>query len=59
MVADSDDQEPLDIENKTNLRRIPALFSGEMQLPTGPGNEPPAQALLGGLEPDLPATVKK
>lgn len=59
VVADSDDQEPLDIENKTNLRRIPALFSGEMQLPTGPGNEPPAQALLGGLEPDLPATVKK
>ncbi len=59
VVADVEDQEALEIENNANLRRIPALFSGEMQLPTGPGDEPPAQALLGGLEPDLPATAKK
>lgn len=59
VVADVEDQEALELENSARLRRIPALFSGEMQLPTGPGDEPPAQALLGGLEPDLPATVKK
>ena len=59
VVADVEDQDGLELENNAGLRRIPALFSGEMQLPTGPGEEPPAQALLGGLEPDLPATIKR
>ena len=59
VVADSEDQDTIEIGNDSGLRRIPALFTGEMQLPTGPGEEPPAQALLGGLEPDLPSTIKK
>ena len=31
------------------------MFAGEQQLPTGPGENPPSQPSLGGLEPDLPS----
>lgn len=37
------------------LRRIPTLYPGERQLPTGPGEAPPSQPSIEGLEPDLPA----
>lgn len=52
VVADADDQDQLD---GPPLRRIPVLFPGERQLPTGPGEDPPAQPSLDGLEPDLPS----
>lgn len=39
------------------LRRIPTLYPGERQLPSGAGLAPPAQPSLDGLEPDLPAVV--
>lgn len=55
VVALSSEQEPDAIEGPP-LRRIPTLrHFGEIQLPTGPGEEPPSQPLLDGLEPDLPA----
>lgn len=38
------------------LRRIPVLRTvGERQLPTGPGEDPPSQPALDGIETDLPA----
>jgi hypothetical protein len=37
------------------LRRLPLLRQDELQLPTGPGEDPPAQPSFPGLEPDLPA----
>jgi len=37
------------------LRRIPVLRRGEAQLPTGPGEDPPSQPTLDGVELDLPA----
>lgn len=37
------------------LRRIPTLYPGERQLPSGAGEQPPSQPGLDGLEPDLPA----
>lgn len=52
ILADRGEQQQLDT---TPLRRIPVLQRGEMQLPTGPGEEPPSQPALDGLEPDLPA----
>ena len=52
VIADADDQVALE---GPPLRRIPVLFSGEQQLPSGPGEEPPSQPMLEGLEPDLPA----
>jgi DNA-binding transcriptional MocR family regulator len=54
VVADIEDQQPAALEH-TDLRRIPVLFPGERQLPSGPGAEPPSQPSLDGLEPDLPS----
>ena len=54
VVADASDQDLLTLEH-SELRRIPSLYSSERQLPTGPGEDPPTQTLIPGIEPDLPA----
>lgn len=54
IVADRDDQDEA-LLGHADLRRIPTLYPGEQQLPTGPGEEPPSQPPIPGLEPDLPA----
>ena len=51
VVADADDQDELE---GPDLKRIPVLFPGERQLPTGPGEDPPSQPALEGMETDLP-----
>lgn len=53
VIADYDDQDSTAIESAP-LRRIPVLYPGEQQLPAG-DYEPPAQAVLDGMETDLPA----
>ena len=54
IVADRDDQDEA-LLGHADLRRIPTLYPGELQLPTGPGEDPPSQPTIPGLEPDLPA----
>lgn len=54
VVADADDQDMMALEHG-DLRRIPTLYPGERQLPSGPGVEPPSQPSIPGMEPDLPA----
>jgi hypothetical protein len=54
IIADAFDQDEATL-SKVPLRRIPTLYQGEMQLPTGPGEEPPSQPSIPGMEPDLPA----
>lgn len=54
IVADYSDQDET-LLGHADLRRIPTLYPGEQQLPTGPGEEPPSQPPIPGLEPDLPA----
>lgn len=58
IVADKRDQDE-DPSPQIPLRRIPALYPMERQLPSGPGEDPPSQPALEGLEPDLPATRQK
>lgn len=53
VIAAKHDQAPYFIETPT-LRKIPALFAGEAQLPTGEQNEY-GQQVLPGFLPDLPA----
>ena len=53
VVADIADQDTATLEH-SDLRRIPTLYPGERQLPTGQGGEPPSQPLIPGMEPDLP-----
>ncbi|WP_286840599.1 helix-turn-helix domain-containing protein [Acidiphilium sp. 34-64-41] len=48
------DQKELGSTAMEPLEKIPAMFQGERQLPTGPGLDPPTQPPLVGLEPDLP-----
>ena len=54
VVADATDQDGATLSH-SDLRRIPMLYPGEMQLPTGPGEDPPSQPIFEGMEPDLPA----
>lgn len=58
VVADIEDQDAATLES-SGLRRIPTLYQGEMQLPTGPGEDPPSQPHLEGMEPDLPALTQE
>jgi hypothetical protein len=57
VVADFDDQAPDSLEH-SDLRRIPTLYPGEQQIPTGNGEEPPSQPIFEGLEPDLPSLTE-
>ncbi len=54
VIIDADEQDDADLSPK-KLRRIPTLYPGEYQLPTGPGEDPPSQPSIEGMEPDLPA----
>ena len=54
IIADADDQTEKTLESQAPLRRIPVLYPGERQVPHGPGEDPPSQAILEGMEPDLP-----
>jgi hypothetical protein len=57
VIADFDDQDEA-LLGHGDLRRIPTLYPGEQQLPTGPGEEPPSQPVIHGMEPDLPALTE-
>jgi hypothetical protein len=52
VIVSSEDQQDL---GTGPLRQAPKLAPGDMQLPVGPGMDPPAQQLLEGFEPDLPS----
>jgi hypothetical protein len=57
VVADFEDQASDTLEH-SDLRRIPTLYPGEQQIPTGQGEEPPSQTIFEGLEPDLPSLTE-
>lgn len=54
IIVSRDEQESKALENSEPLRQLPQF--GELQVPAGVGMEPPAQALLEGVDCDLPAT---
>lgn len=57
VVADFEDQDAA-LLGQGDLRRIPTLYPGERQLPTGPGEDPPSQPSIPGMEPDLPSLTE-
>lgn len=57
VVADADDQ-PEGSLTHDDLRQIPALYPGDQQMPSGPGEDPPSQPALDGMEPDLPTIFR-
>jgi hypothetical protein len=54
LLADDEQPDRDELGTQPPLQRIPELFPGERQLPTGPGEPPPSQPFLDGLEPDIP-----
>ena len=59
VIASSREQDyiPDEDEEVAPLRRIPTLYSGEIQIPQGRGIEPPVQAQLPGLENTPPVLL--
>lgn len=56
VLASCDEQDRIET---SELRRIPTLYPGERQLPTGPGEDPPSQPSIPSIEPDLPAIIER
>lgn len=54
VIADIDDQSEHTL-SRSQLRKIPVIYPNEKQLPSGPGEPPPSQPSIPGMEPDLPA----
>jgi DNA-binding GntR family transcriptional regulator len=53
IVADHEEQDEA-LLGHGELRRIPGLYIGDLQLPSGEGLDPPNQPNLEGMDPDLP-----
>ena len=51
----STNEQTQDTLEPVKLRRIPTLYPGEVQLPSGASDEPPSQPSIDGMEPDLPS----
>lgn len=55
VIIDSEEQDDQqELESQTPLRKLPKLYRGERQLPSGEGMPPPSEPALPGMEPDLP-----
>ena len=54
-VLASPDEQDAETLDGPPLRRVLILRAGERQLPTGPGEDPPSQPAIEGMEPDLPS----
>ncbi len=55
VVVSADEQPDRDhLGSQLPLERLPVVYAGEQQLPTGTGLVSPSQPSLEGLEPDLP-----
>lgn len=53
VIADIDDQDPSSLD-EAPLRKLPTLYPGELQMPDGPGENPPFQPALQGVDIDPP-----
>lgn len=56
VISEEEQPDRSSLSNQASLRRLPALYPDEMQLPSGDGLPPPSSPALPGMEPDLPAT---
>ena len=57
IILSSDEQPDQSLLDELEpLRRVPSLFQGERQLPSGGGLPPISQPFFDGMEPDLPST---
>lgn len=55
LLSDEEQPDREGLDSQEPLRRVPNLFVGERQLPSGDGLPPISQPFFDGMEPDLPA----
>jgi DNA-binding transcriptional MocR family regulator len=55
ILSDEEQPDRDELGHQEPLRRLPSLFRGERQLPSGEGLAPPSAPSLPGMEHDLPA----
>lgn len=55
LVSSDEQPDTAELDDLEPLERIPEMFQGERQLPTGPGAPPPSEPQIPGLEHDMPA----
>ena len=56
ILVSTDEQDASTIAvDRPNLRQLPSLSPGDLQLPAGDGLKPPNHPSIDGLEPDLPS----
>ena len=55
IVSDAEQPDRDSLGNQARLRRLPSMYPGEHQLPSGNGLPPPSSPALPGFEADLPA----
>lgn len=55
LLSDEEQPDRESLDSQEPLRRVPSLFAGEQQLPSGEGLPPISQPFFNGMEPDLPA----
>lgn len=55
IISEEEQPDRDELEQLAPLRRIPSVYHGESQLPSGDGLPPPSEPTLPGMEPDLPA----
>ncbi len=55
VLSDTEQPDQESLGHQGALRKLPALYRGERQLPSGDGLPPPAEPALPGFEPDLPS----
>lgn len=56
LISDEEQPDRDELETQAPLKRLPSLYPGERQLPSGDGLPPPSQPFFEGMEPALPAT---
>lgn len=56
ILSEEEQPDRAGLDQQEPLRRLPSLFRGESQLPSGDGLPPPSQPSFPGMEPDLPST---
>lgn len=58
IISENEQPDRLSLSEQAQLKKVPEMFPGEEQLPTGEGLPPPSEPTLPGMEPDLPAVTK-
>ncbi len=59
VVSDAEQPDSDALERQEPLRKLPSLYPGEQQLPSGNSLPPESQPFFEGMELDLPATAKR